>query len=129
MDIEVTSRSDDPVTVVALRGALDVDSCAELPTVLTKLTARGAVRIVVDLGGLTFCDSIGLSALVDAHRHCHQAGGYLRLAAATPFLLRTLAVVGLLRRLPVYPTVQAARADDRRQRPTSATIIDTPPRP
>jgi anti-anti-sigma factor len=109
MDIAVTSRSGDPITVVALRGELDVDSCPKLPAALTGLTARGAIRIVVDLSGLTFCDSIGLSAFVDAHRHCHHAGGYVRLAALTPFLLRSLAAVGLLNHVPIYPTVAARR--------------------
>jgi anti-sigma B factor antagonist len=67
---------------------------------------------VVDLSAVRFCDSLGLSAFVDAHHRCTAAGGFLRLAAPTPFLLRVLAVVGLLRRLGVYETVRGACAGD-----------------
>jgi len=122
MDIEVASRPGEPVAVVALRGELDLDSCVALPAVWAGLIERGQARIVVDACGLTFVDSTGLAALVEAHRRCCQAGGFLRLAAAKPFLLRTLAVVGLLGRLPVYATVQAARVDDRRLRLPGADL-------
>jgi anti-anti-sigma factor len=76
---------------------------------------------VVDLSALTFCDSIGLSTFVDAHRRCAAAGGYVRLAAPTPFLLRVLAVVGLLDRVPAYDTVLGAVRDDPGDRSTPPT--------
>ena len=72
-------------------------------------------RVVIDLGAVAFCDSVGLSAFVDGHRRCKAAGGYLRLARATPFLQRILAVVGLLGPVALYRTVEAACAGDESQ--------------
>lgn len=106
MDVTVAER--DSVTVVALRGELGVDTAPELEATLTKLVRGSINRIVVDLAGLRFCDSIGLSTFVLAHRACTASGGFMRLAAVPDFLLRVLTVVGLKDQLPMYDTVAAA---------------------
>jgi anti-anti-sigma factor len=102
----------DAATVLTLRGNLDLDSAGRLRAALDGLLAAGSSRLVLDLGGLDFCDSIGLSALVDAHRACQDRGGYLRLAAPSPFLARVLGVIGLVGRIPVYDTPADALADE-----------------
>ncbi len=112
MDVTVADRVECGAAIVSLAGQLDVDSAPTLQSVLADLMARPVNRIVVDLGRLTFCDSIGLSAFVVAHRSCTAAGGYLRLAAPAPLLLQILTVVGLLAELPVYATVSDACAGD-----------------
>ena len=112
MNITVADGPVDGVTVVALRGELGIDSVRPLQEALDGVVERPGSRVVVDLSGLEFCDSMGLSSFVDAHRRCDATGGFLRLAAPTPFLLRVLAVVGLLGRVPVYDTVAAASTGD-----------------
>lgn len=112
MEITVADRGAHGAAVVTLRGDLAIDSVPKLRVALTGLIDRSANRIVVDLAQLRFCDSIGLSSFVEAHHRCVRAGGYLRLAAATPFMLRILTVVGLLGPVPVYDTVHAACAGD-----------------
>ncbi|HYN96112.1 MAG TPA: STAS domain-containing protein [Pilimelia sp.] len=97
-------------TVVTMTGNLDIDSAPTLRRALDELLGRSVVRVVVDLSELGFCDSIGLSALVDAHRVCTRAGGYFRLAGPTPVLRRVLGVVGLAGRLPIFDSVPAALA-------------------
>ena len=82
-------------------------------TGLENIPADGPALLVSN--HLAFCDSIGLSALALACNHCVDAGGYLRLAAPTPFLRKVLTVVGLAATLPMYRTVAAARAADSTQ--------------
>lgn len=98
--------------LVVLSGALDCDAAPTLESELRALVDRSAHRIVVDLSGLTFCDSIGLSTFVTAYKACTAAGGFLRLAAPKPFLVRVLTVVGLLDALPVFETVEEACSGD-----------------
>ena len=112
MDITVVRSVDHDAVVVALHGDLDLNSADKLRTSLTGLIDRSVTKIVVDCGDVAFCDSVGLSAFVDGHSRCRAAGGYLRLAAATPFLQRILAVVGLLGPVSLYNTVAAACAGD-----------------
>lgn len=117
----------DRVTIVTPRGELDLDTAAQLRAVIEDLLARDTVRIVVDLARLNFCDSVGLSTFTVAGTACAAAGGYLRLAAPTPFLLRLLGVVGLLDRIPVYATVPAALEADAAQLLTPpAADLDRP---
>ena len=110
MDVAVTypTMSTAPV-VVSLRGQLDIDSAARLSGAFQELADRQVVRVIVDLAGLEFCDSIGLSTIIIGHRRCTAAGGWLNLAAPSPFLLRLLSVVGIAEAIPVYASVEGAR--------------------
>jgi anti-sigma B factor antagonist len=111
MDVRVLDR---PGTngmtswVVQPSGQLDMETAPRLEAALCRLLEAGDRRIVVDLGRLTFCDSIGLSTLVVAHRSCVDSGGYVRLARPNPFMLNLLTVVGLRDVLDVYDSVDAA---------------------
>lgn len=104
--------ADGHATVMTVRGNLDIDSAAHLRSALDGLLRTTDARIVVDLQGLDFCDSVGLSALVDAHRAGMERGGWLRLAAPSPFLARILDVVGLSGALALYDSVERALADE-----------------
>jgi anti-anti-sigma factor len=112
MDITVARQAGHDTVVVALHGDLDLHSADHLRTSLAGLVEQAVTKIVVDLAAVAFCDSVGLSAFVDGHRRCRAAGGFLRLAAATPFLQRILTVVGLLGPVALYNTVTAACAGD-----------------
>jgi anti-anti-sigma factor len=111
MDLEVTFRRGQTgadTAIVALSGELEIDGAPRLSEALSGLLESANTRIVVDLSGLVFCDSIGLSALVDAYKWCNRQGGWLRLAAPGVFLRHTLSVVGLLAQIPAYDTVESA---------------------
>jgi anti-anti-sigma factor len=108
VDVHIARHQATDTTIVGLDGELDLDGVAVIDDTLTALDRSGVYRIVVDLSRVTFCDSIGLSALVIGYYRASAAGGYLRLAAPTPFLLRVLDVVGIRTTVPVYRSVAAA---------------------
>nr|WP_221380996.1 STAS domain-containing protein [Actinoplanes polyasparticus] len=109
MHVSVVDNSDASV-VVTIRGHLDIDSGTTLTTTLDQVLGRPEPRIVVDLSGVEFCDSTGLSALIVGHNRAVAGGGWLRLAAPGEFLQQLLDTVGLTSRLGVYPTVGDALA-------------------
>jgi anti-sigma B factor antagonist len=98
--------------VVSLSGQLDLDTAAGLRTAFDELAEERQWQIVVDLSGLDFCDSIGLSTIVLGHRLCTAQGGSLSLAAPTPFMVHLLAAVGIAGSVPVYRSVDGARRSD-----------------
>jgi anti-anti-sigma factor len=60
--------SDQPGTaILRLHGELDMAASPDLERVLHELQRGGAQEIVIDLRGLCFLDSMGLSALMEAH--------------------------------------------------------------
>jgi anti-sigma B factor antagonist len=107
--VSVVGNPDDSV-VVSVRGHLDLDSAPVLATTLDQVLDRPHPRIVVDLSGVEFCDSIGLSAFVVGQRRADGQGGWLRLAAPGAWMTQLLDTIGLSDRLGVYPSVADALA-------------------
>ncbi|OJF14717.1 STAS domain-containing protein [Couchioplanes caeruleus] len=111
MHVSVIGNPDDTV-VVTVRGNLDLDTAPVLRTTLHQVLDRPLPRIVIDLSGVEFCDSTGLSAFVIGHRRAAAVGGWLRLAAPGGWLDGLLRTVGLVPALAVYPSVAEALADE-----------------
>lgn len=109
MQVSVLGNPDDSI-VVAVRGHLDIDSAPDLTATLDRVLERPAPRVVVDLSGIDFCDSTGLSAFVTGHNRAAAAGGWLRLAAPNDWMTQLLDTVGLTGRLGIYPAVADALA-------------------
>ncbi|MFG2983855.1 STAS domain-containing protein [Streptomyces sp. NPDC048258] len=80
------------VITVRPTGAMDIEHAEELrAALLTAFThAGGPTDIVVDLSGLTFCDSAGLNALLRGRMIAGESGRTLRLAAPTRQIRRLL---------------------------------------
>ncbi|MCG5460468.1 STAS domain-containing protein [Micromonospora sp. MED01] len=74
-----------------LTGELDYDSAPELIAAAAELRGDGDAPVLVDLTGVTLCDSSGLSALLVVHR----AAGAIRLIGVSPQLQRMLDRTGL----------------------------------
>lgn len=110
MHVSVVGQPDETVVVV-VRGNLDLDSAAVLTTALDQVLTVPLPRVVIDLSGIEFCDSTGLSAFVLGHNRAVALGGWVRLAGPNEFLGRLLDTVGLTPRLPVYGDVADALAD------------------
>lgn len=96
--------------VVELTGELDHESCHRLREVLPGLPLRPGQQLVVDLTGVTLCDSSGISALIAARNHALAARAAIALAAVPGRVSRVLALVGLGPVFPTYPTAHAAEA-------------------
>jgi anti-sigma B factor antagonist len=62
----IKTRGDGDSTAIALSGELDQASADELDGVIRDAEETGVGRIVVDLSGVSFIDSTGLSALLRA---------------------------------------------------------------
>jgi len=110
MQVSVVGQPGEAV-VVMVRGNLDLDSASVLTTTLDQVLTVPVPRVVVDLSGIAFCDSTGLSAFVVGHNRAAALGGWLRLAGPNAFLGQLLETVGLTPRLLIYGDVADALAD------------------
>ena len=95
MPFGVQVRHQSRLTVVSLSGELDVEPAADLRTLFDMLVEDRRVDVLVDLGLLTFCDSVGLSALIHGYHACHAAGGSFRVTGDTGLVSRLLRVTGV----------------------------------
>jgi len=92
---------DDRGVVLALSGQLDVVSAPELARRLDEVLAEAHARVMLDLNGLEFVDSAGVSVLIKAKREAEASGRALVLHGPTEQLERVFALVGLAEWLAV----------------------------
>jgi anti-anti-sigma factor len=84
---------------------------ANAPLLLEQLGTsldHGHTRLVFDLAGMSFCDTIGLSVFVRAKNRCDPVNGVVRLAGLQPGVVRTFEITGLTEVIPTFPTVADA---------------------
>jgi anti-sigma B factor antagonist len=106
MNIDV--RDDGKVTLVRLSGDLDATSGPQFNEELDRLWSEGRRQFVLDLDGVSFIDSAGLSALVRLFKQVRGHGGRLGLAALQPPVQRVFELTRLVRSFDVYPDVAEA---------------------
>ncbi|MCZ9355355.1 STAS domain-containing protein [Streptomyces mutabilis] len=104
----ITTRDAATGPVLGIVGDLDYTTVGELRERLTTLTLRPGQRLVLDLAGLTFCDSSGITALIAARNHADALHADIALAAVPAHTLRVLRMVGLDQIFPLHPDSDAA---------------------
>jgi anti-sigma B factor antagonist len=95
MPFSVHVHDQQELTVVGLSGELDVEEAADLRMLFDMLVEDRHVDVLVDLRLLTFCDSVGLSALIHGYHACHTAGGSFRVTGDTGLVSRLLRLTGV----------------------------------
>ena len=92
---EVESDPSD-TTILRLHGEL---ASSKLADVLHELQQGGGKRIVVDLRGLSLLDSMGLSALLEAHMAGQNGHGEVSFIRGQDSIQRVFAVTGMHKRV------------------------------
>ena len=94
-DLQVIVSSVDSQHEVRLAGELDMATAAQLRDELLRLCSDGAKMVTVDMTGLVFIDSTGLSVLISALKDLRQQGGDMALRSPTPGTRKVLEITGL----------------------------------
>ncbi len=81
--------------VVSLQGAIDMSSVAQMSSAVERLLVDAPPRVVLDMAGVTFCDSQGLGTLVSLSQKARMVQSVLVLTNVGDFLQRVLDVTGL----------------------------------
>ena len=81
--------------VVSVAGELDIATAGRLSDELDRTADRGARRVIVDLVGLTFIDSVALGVLTEEARRLRADGGTCVVVSQDPRILRVFEITGL----------------------------------
>lgn len=111
-DFNVEVNRDDHGVVVRVRGELDLATSPVLEATLGRADAAAAERVTIDLRGVSFMDSTGLSVLVKAQRHATESGQQLAVAAGNDQVLRLLTLTGVADRLTLIDAPERSPRDD-----------------
>ncbi|GGW09510.1 anti-sigma factor antagonist [Streptomyces capoamus] len=93
--------------LVTVTGHVDLHTAHRLADAVQPLVDGGHDMVLVDLSGVTFLDSTGLTCLITAHRTARSTGARLALVAPSPPVLRMLQITGVDQVIPTYPSPDA----------------------
>jgi anti-sigma B factor antagonist len=100
--LTIEERLHDDVAVLVLNGQILLDDGdLAFGRRVSELTGRGIVKIVVDLGGVTYIDSSGVGMMAAKLKHVRERGGDIRLLHLTS---RGQRLLGMLKILLVFET-------------------------
>jgi anti-sigma B factor antagonist len=100
----------DATDLVTVSGELDMASALGLAGPLTDIAHDGDGSVVIDLSGLSFMDSTGMSVLLNARRRLTRQGrGMLVICPAGP-VMRVFELTSMVETLRVHPSREAAMA-------------------
>ncbi|MDN3295190.1 STAS domain-containing protein [Streptomyces ficellus] len=106
-------HTDGPYAVATVTGDVDLHTAPTLRSGALDLIQQGHRHLILDMRGVQFCDSAGLSALIRIWHGAKDAGGSLALAAVSGRLMRMLNLTGMDSLLPVHPTADDALSGSR----------------
>ncbi|MBW4721239.1 STAS domain-containing protein [Saccharothrix obliqua] len=107
MDLQVRSEERGGWTVVAVSGELDADT---VPVLSDHLDGTSGERVVLDLSGVPFMDTTGLSLMLDWHRRLDGAGGQFRMASLQPSVHKLFRLTELTEVMHIHESVADATA-------------------
>lgn len=92
-DVEV--RPADEAVLVRVTGDVDLATSPKLRAALEEAIGAGADAVRLDMGGVTFLDSSGISVLVDAQQRLQEGSSKLVLHSVSDQIKRVLEISGL----------------------------------
>lgn len=96
--------------VIAVEGEIHVSTAPEFSGVLAESLESGRVCTVLDMTGVMFIDSTGLSVLLNALRRRTRAGGALALVCSNPTVLRLFEITKLDSTFAIHAELEPAIA-------------------
>jgi anti-sigma B factor antagonist len=109
--VEIEIRNRGQVKLLKLTGRLTLGDAADrLRATYDDLAGTGASCFVVDLMDVTMLDSSGIGLLVQLLTNSKQRGGSLKLLNPSPFAVKTLKMIGLLKLFEVFDDPEVAFA-------------------
>ena len=93
--IEVDHEKRGDVTIIRLEGDLDQAALPRCSQVIVPLVMAGKPRLVFNLGGLSFIDSMGTAYLLMTCKRARQRGGDVVVCNASSAVDKTFSVLGM----------------------------------
>lgn len=108
--MNIIERRLDNVVVFVLDGRIDSDGAQALEEALHSRFEAGEYRLILDLTGVPYINSVALRTLAEAILTCRAQGGDVKLVGLQPKVRRVLQIVGFDRYSAIFETQEAALA-------------------
>jgi anti-sigma B factor antagonist len=109
MDFSVEyTVTDEGIVVLVISGPMDVATVPQLRDLMVRLIDEGHHRLVLDLGGVDFIDSIGLGVIVGVVHRLRPHDGSVAVAAPSEQVRQVLQITQLARVVALHDTTAVA---------------------
>ena len=109
MDFSVEyTVTDEGIVVLVISGPMDVATVPQLRDLMVRLIDEGHHRLVLDLAGVDFIDSIGLGVIVGVVHRLRPHGGAIAVAAPSEQVRQVLQITQLARVVALYDATAEA---------------------
>jgi anti-sigma B factor antagonist len=96
------------VTTIQIDDRLEADTVQGFRDTMSQLASKGKIKIVLDLGKVSFIDSSGLGCIVSVLRQFRQKDGDIKLACITDSIRPLIEIVRLHRVFDIYDSAEEA---------------------
>ncbi|HEY1574247.1 MAG TPA: STAS domain-containing protein [Pseudonocardiaceae bacterium] len=108
--LRVERTDNGTIAVFGVSGEVDILTAPHLDRAVAEVYGTGVTHVVLDLTGVPFLSSAGLSVLVDHHARGKRDGVGLSVVATQPATLRAIQMTALDRMFPLYTSAEEAVA-------------------
>ena len=108
-ELNIVERPDD-FTQIALSGRLDAMGVDHVGVRFQGMTAARGKHTIIDMSGVEFIASLGLSMLLSAARTLHKRGARAVIVNPQPLVMKVLETAHMPAIIPVVSTVSEAEA-------------------
>jgi anti-anti-sigma factor len=95
-------------------GEIDLATCGSLVDAVHDAMAADVLALDIDVSGVTFCGSTGISAFLMLRRRAQEEDKTLRLVNLSPWIERVLTIAGVRDHLTTVPQDVASRQPSKR---------------
>ena len=107
-EVSIDEHAED-YSVVSVRGEVDLHTAPKVQYAIERAAnENGATAVVVDMSGIAFIDSTGLSTFMRSKDSLQEEGISLRITAPSHAVERIFDVTGFGDYFEVYPSKEAA---------------------
>lgn len=109
MEISVSRAGDmGEIAVLRISGVIDSETVERFGEALEEVFLDGCYNIVLDIEGLSYINTAGLSIIADAYKKCSQNKGALKILRAAEAIRELLDVVRFTKIIEMYESEEEA---------------------
>jgi len=96
------------VSIIYLKGRLDVHYSAEVEAEINKLISEGKKKVIISLNDVEYLSSSGLRVFIASSRRLKETGGELKLMKLNDTALKIFKIVELIDMFDIYDSEEEA---------------------
>lgn len=106
--MEISQEKHGAINVVGIDGRLDTTNYGELESVLSELTGRGEVDLLLDLSGMEYISSSGLRVFLMYLKKIREAKGRFMLCSMSPDIREIFEISGFINIFEIFENREEA---------------------